>query len=351
MRRASWPSVYLVFSVSLVLSFVSSVRAACAQPVDLVGTRASGMGGAFTAVADDATATWWNPAGMAGGAYFNALIEAGRHSEPPTERTPAGDPQSASRADTRSFAVAFPALGLSYYRLLVSEIQPQTSTGTTSAVRQEGGATEVRLRSMVMNQFGATVGQSLGSHLVVGSTFKLVSAGAASQTQPAATGSLDAASSIDASTETHVSLDIGAMASIGPARFGLTVRNVKQPEFRSGTDAFTLSRQARAGVALSTGSRGVVGTATLAVDADLTKTTTVLGEERRVAAGGEVWLPTRTFGVRGGVSASTIGATRTALSAGASAAVKKGLYIDGEFTGGTDQGRRGWGVALRVTYP
>src|SRR5258705_16849 len=30
-----------------------------------VGARALGMGGAFTAVADDATAPWWNPAGMA----------------------------------------------------------------------------------------------------------------------------------------------------------------------------------------------------------------------------------------------------------------------------------------------
>jgi len=30
-----------------------------------VGARAAGMGGAFTAVADDATAPWWNPAGMA----------------------------------------------------------------------------------------------------------------------------------------------------------------------------------------------------------------------------------------------------------------------------------------------
>ena len=34
------------------------------------------MGGAFMAVADDATATWWNPAGLASGAYFNGIIES-----------------------------------------------------------------------------------------------------------------------------------------------------------------------------------------------------------------------------------------------------------------------------------
>jgi long-subunit fatty acid transport protein len=113
MFRASRP---LVCFVSFVAAVLLASRAS-AQPTDTVGVRASGMGGAFTAVADDATASWWNPAGMAGGAYFNALIEWGAQTEPRSERTAAGDPQSASRANTRSFAVAFPALGLSYYRL------------------------------------------------------------------------------------------------------------------------------------------------------------------------------------------------------------------------------------------
>src|SRR6185369_7064492 len=83
-----------------------------AQTTDVVGIRAQGMAGAFTAVADDATASWWNPAGMAGGAYFNALIESGSFHEPPSERTAAGEPRPALRAATRSFAAAFPALGL-----------------------------------------------------------------------------------------------------------------------------------------------------------------------------------------------------------------------------------------------
>ena len=349
MRNASPPLVCVVSFVSFVavLSFVSPANA---QPADVLGTRAQGMGGAFTAVADDATASWWNPAGMAGGAYFNALIESGSHSEPPSDRTASGDPQRAWRADTRSLAVAFPALGLSYYRLRVSEIQPQTSTAAATGVRQDGGATEVRLRSIVLNQFGASVGQSVGSHLVLASTFKLVRAGAASQVQPAASGSLDAATGIDPSGEMHAGLDVGAMAMLGKARIGLMVRNVKQPEFGSGQDAFTLSRTARLGVAVSSGSRGVIGRATVAVDGDLTTTTTVLGDERRFAAGGEVWTTGRTFGLRGGISVNTIGDRRTALSGGLSAALKKGLYADGELTGGTNSGRKGWGAALRVTF-
>lgn len=349
MRNASRPSVCLVAFLSFV-SFVAFAPTAGAQPSDAVGVRASGMGGAFTAVADDATASWWNPAGMAGGAYFNALIEAGNYRQPDSERTEAGDPQNALRANTRSFAVAFPALGLSYYRLRISQIQPGTSTGTAPPVRQEGGVTEVRLRSLVLNQFGASVAQSLGSHLVIGSTFKLVSAGAASQFRSAAASSLDAADDIDPPGDFEAGLDIGAMAMFGRARFGVMVRNVKESEFGSGIEAFKLSRHARVGAAVSSGTRGVIGSVTVAADADLTTTLTVYGEERLFAAGGEVWTTARTFGVRGGVSVNTIGTQRTAVSGGASAALKKGVYVDAELTGGSDEGRHGWGFGLRVTF-
>ena len=349
MRSASWPPVRLVFFGSF-FSLALFARAAHAQGNETIGARAQGMGGAFTAVADDATASWWNPAGLAGGAYFNALLEAGTNREPSLDRTSTGALQNAWRSDTRGFAIAYPALGLSYYRMRVSEIQPQTSTGTTGGVRQDGGAVDVRLRSLLLDRYGATVGQSLGNHLVVGSTFTLVSSGAASQVQPASTASLDAATGIDAAKETHVGLDVGAMATIGRARIGLTVHNVTQPAFGSGADAFTLRRQARIGAALSSGTRGMIGSATLAFDADLTRTQTVLGDERHVAAGAEVWTSARTFGVRGGISANTIGSPRTGFSGGLSAALKKGMYADGQVTGGSDESRRGWGVALRVTF-
>ena len=69
------PFVSLVSVVSLVLL----AAPLAAQTPDAIGVRAQGMGSAFTAVADDATASWWNPAGMAGGAYFNALVESGNH--------------------------------------------------------------------------------------------------------------------------------------------------------------------------------------------------------------------------------------------------------------------------------
>ncbi len=350
MRNASVPSVCLVACVTFLLSVSFFPREARAQGNETIGARAQGMGGAFTAVADDATASWWNPSGLAGGAYFNALLEAGTNREPSLDRTSTGTLQNAWRSDTRGFAIAYPALGLSYYRMRVSEIQPQTSTGTTSGVRQDGGAVDVRLRSMLLDRYGATVGQSLGNHLVIGSTFTLMSSGAASLVQPATTASLDAAMGIDAAKETHVGMDVGAMATIGRARIGLTVHNLTEPAFGSGSDAFTLRRQARVGAALSSGTRGTIGSATLAFDADLTRTQTVLGDERHVAAGAELWTASKTFGVRGGISANTIGSPRTGFSGGLSAALKKGMYADGQVTGGSDESRRGWGIALRVTF-
>ena len=357
MRNVSLPSVCPVSLASFVslVSLVSFVTLVCAseasaQATDGVGVRAQGMAGAFTAVADDATATWWNPAGLAGGAFANAVFEIGTHSEPRSERDANGIAVPASRVDARSFSAAFPALGLSYYRLRVSEIQPQTSTGTPAGVRQDQGTADVREQSLALSQFGATFGQSLGDHFVVGSTVKLVHGTLGSSVQPGSLASLDQAAGLDGSGETHAGLDMGAMASFGRTRFGLTVRNVKELEFGSGVDAVTLRRTARAGAAITTGSRGVIGSATVAVDADLTTTPTATGDERKLAVGAEAWTPKKNLGIRGGVSTNTIGARRTSLSGGVSAMLRARTYVDAEATGGTTEGQHGWSLALRVTF-
>ena len=46
-----------------------------AQDFAAVGSRAAGMGGAFVGVADDATAIYWNPAGLAAGSYFSLALD------------------------------------------------------------------------------------------------------------------------------------------------------------------------------------------------------------------------------------------------------------------------------------
>lgn len=60
-----------IFLCSAMFMVIFMVSVASAQVVGLdwiptgSGARAIGMGGAFTAIADDATAAWWNPAGLA----------------------------------------------------------------------------------------------------------------------------------------------------------------------------------------------------------------------------------------------------------------------------------------------
>jgi len=280
-----------------------------AQRAEVVGVRAQGMAGAFTAVADDATATWWNAAGLAGGSFFSAVLEYGHLPNLPD-------------ANVRGVSIAFPALGLSYYRLPISEMRPAASTGQGAAIRQDQGT---------LSELGLTVGQSLGNHFVVGSTLKVLNAG-----------------------QTHTGLDLGGMVTFGLARIGLSVRNVTEGTFGAGADALTLKRQARAGFALSTGSRGVIGTGAVAVDADLTTTVTAAGEQRRVAVGGEIWTTQRVLGFRGGVSRNLVGAEETSVSGGASAAVRRGqslkTYVDGHVTSGSDESGLGWGLALRLTF-
>jgi len=327
-------------AIAAALVVVSAVRAP-AQISEAIGIRAQGMGGAFTAVADDATAAWWNPGGLAAGAYFNTIIETSSQRQPaPESAIPAW------KSGARGFSIAYPALALSYYRLRVSEIQSIASTAGGTAGRQDQASGDIRLRSLVLSQFGATVGQSLGNHLVVASTLKLVRGSVATDVRPASGASLDAAADLDGRTEMHAGLDIGAMAKFGPARVGLMVRNVRETTFGDGEQAITLDRHLRAGVAVSSRSN----LATAAADVDLTTTMLPTGEERRVAAGVEGWGPSRRIGLRAGMSLNTIGAARVSVSGGASAAVRTGTFVDVAAAVGSDESRRGWGFALRVTF-
>jgi len=222
----------------------------------------------------------------------------------------------------KGLSIAFPALGLSYYRLPISEMRPAASTGRGAAIRQDQGT---------LSELGVTVGQSLGNHFVVGSTLKVVNA-----------------------DQTHAGLDLGGMVTFGLARIGLSVRNVTEATFGAGVDELALKRQARAGFALSTGSRGVIGTGALAVDADLITTVTAAGEQRRLAVGGELWTTQRVVGFRGGINRNLVGSEETSFSGGGSVALQRGrtlkMYMDGQLTTGTDESQLGWGLALRLTF-
>ena len=306
-----------------------------AQTFENVGVRAQGMSGAFVAVADDATASWWNPAGLATGTYLSAVIERGRTTEPvtPTAEAPA------ARTSSSSMALAFPALGVSYYRLRLSEIASPATTAVSSENRQDPRESGTSVRSVAISQFGTTVGQSLGDHLVIGTTLKLLRAGAVVNA-PAGTDLLDEADAAAVARQTRADADVGAMANFGHVRLGLTVKNVFGPSFGDdGTGRLTL------GVA-----NGSLKGVTVAADADLTTTATAVGEVRHVAAGAEAWLAKGRLGVRAGASANTVGALRPAASAGVSVAVTTAFLVNASRTMGRDESVTGWSSSVSLSF-
>ena len=324
---------------------LSHADPASAQVFESVGTRAQGMAGAFVGVADDATASWWNPAGLASGSYFNLVLERGRTTQP-AEPGPDGP---ASRLTTSGFAVAFPALGANFYRLQVAGIGPINPIAGGSEGRQpEGGARSAHL--LAVSQFGITVGQSMGDHLVVGSTLKILRGGAIAADIDATGDGLDRAAALDPEGATRGDLDLGAMARAGRFKAGLTLRNVTKPAFGDGSARISLVRQARAGLSLATAPVAAFETFVLAADADLSRTPTRFGDVRHAAAGVEAWLNGRRLGVRAGTSTNTVGEARPSWSTGVSVAPIRGLFIEASKTTGQDDTLAGWTTTLRFAF-
>jgi hypothetical protein len=306
-----------------------------AQAVDTVGTRARGMGNAFVGVADDASAVYWNPAGLAGGAFFSLLVDGGGAEALPAQRPEAG------RRSSWLLAASMPALGLAYYRL--------GRDAVAEVVTPEGRA--VRRDALVTHHAGASLVQSLTDHIAVGVTLKGVRGIAASAVLPTTdrAQALEQASLIGRSG-TRFDVDAGIMASGQFGRLGLTVRNVTEPSFDTGAAAedrsLRLDREVRAG-----GSVLLLPSWRLASDVDLTRQRGPVGDVREWAVGSEAQV-TRRMAARAGFRLNMAGdaGRAPALSAGGSYLVYSGLMLDAQVTGGSDAALRGWGVAGRMVF-
>src|SRR3954452_11536526 len=101
------PRVFLLAAALLVIS-----DPVVAQTFEIVGTRAAGMGGAFVAVADDASATYWNPAGLALGHMFTAVFD-----RKVTDQKQESLDGSTGHQTGSLITLAMPALGFAHYQL------------------------------------------------------------------------------------------------------------------------------------------------------------------------------------------------------------------------------------------
>jgi hypothetical protein len=325
---------------------LSVTPTAHAQGVEALGTRALGMGGAFVAVADDATATYWNPAGLATGPLFSTVFawqtdQTGEKNAPPTGDLLQGAFQGGSSG---ILAVSTPPLGFTYYQVRVTHLRPTGQGGP--AVDPIGVAS-----SLTTHQTGVTLVQSLSEHLHVGATLKYIRARAIVTNRLFGEDDADEVKRVDdlpGITSAKFDLDLGAMAVFGRTRAGLVIRNVTEPEFDATADgrvALPLQRQVRAGVAFQ-----ATDTTILSVDVDLTRTDTELGVRRHVAVGGERWWFARRLGLRGGFRVNTVDDADPVASAGVSVGLTPSVSVDSFVTRGASQSDRAWGVSGRLAF-
>jgi hypothetical protein len=350
-------------AAAVTLLIAGTPHLAAAQTIAAVGTRALGMGGAFVAVADDASATYWNPAGLPSGATFSAIFDANTD-----DLVPGGDdgapvtPESrAERLTGRALALATPALGFSYYRIESIRLGPAGPADEAAADRQEEIAPP-QGTALTVQQYGVTLVQTLVPGLNVGSTVKIVHGRAARLAQVPATtidAALDLTQELERDGTMRVDLDAGVMVAAGPIRIGVVGRNLTEPRFDTGeavagaeVDRLVLERQVRLGVAVTPGHLAEVPNAptTIAFDVDLQETAGTFGEERQVAFGGEQWLADRRIGLRAGIRFNWVRRDERSASVGASIGIRRGTYVEGQLTRGRDEFESGWSVATRTSF-
>jgi hypothetical protein len=302
-------SLFVVIRCLVILASLVSVNAAFAQSP--VGTRAEGMAGAFVGVADDASAVYWNPAGIATGPIVSAVFGFGVGPDV------AGPFQtSVDQQDRRAvLAVSATAIGMAYYRFTAYGLRAAEPAVSTSNSREEVGRS---VHAMTVQTAGVSLLQSLTDHIVVAGTPKFVRA--------AGTNAFD--------------VDEGVMVSANRMRLGLVARNLTTP--------IDLQREVRAGAAWGSSWPGI-SRVIASADADLTSRVTPAGDRRDVAAGLETWWKNQRLGLRGGLRRSTIGDARAAFAAGVSASLKTGMLVDAHVVRGHET-ERSWGVGLRMLF-
>jgi hypothetical protein len=278
------------------------------------------MAGAFVAVADDATAVYWNPAGVGTGAIVSAVLDAGRFQTGSSERQ-----GIAAEEDTGAVvALSATAVGVGFFRYGTHGIQSQVEPEVASPDGREEVLRSVH--AVTASSIGVSLVQSLSDHIIVGATPKV----------------------IWASGRTAVDVDAGLIAWVNRFRFGVVGRNLTTPEFGEGGTDIELERELTVGGAWGSGWSGI-SRVIVSVDSDVLERPTPTGDRRDVAAGVETWWLQQRLGVRGGVRGSTIGDARSMVTAGVSAGLRPGLLVDAHVGYGADDARS-WSVGARMTF-
>jgi hypothetical protein len=318
---------------SCLLIGLSAQPATAQQPIETVGSRALGMGGAFVGVSDDPTASFWNPAGLPSGRPAGLTIESSDF------RT--GNQKSAAAPGQTRRRSYFASLGTWPLGVTVGRFRDTRVSDVTAGL----ATTE----TLATSQYGVTLLQTITHGLVVATNLKWVRG-----TVTTGSGSAVSAASVfgrpaseDSRSGNSFALDLGVMADFERARIGLVLKNLRQPGFTNvaGT-SIKLPRLIRVGVSVLP-SPGL----TLALDADLDTVDLWDGPRRMIAAGVEKHLGQRAA-ARAGVrwNLKDPEGRHFVYATGGSVRISPSLWADAHYTYSDIARDRGFGAALRAAF-
>ena len=215
-----------------------------------IGTRALGMGGAFTAVADDSTTVYWNPAGLANTTQFQfqppsiqVRTDSNLNWEEVLNNLPTNDTE---RMDLlKSLGSGVSSIDVSANLTMVSNglavfTQPVgRATLDASAVTFAGDYPVMGSRASIegigMLYTGISGARRLSSRSAIGVTLKAVRAQSYSEIieYVDATGGTGVVSETE-TRDTGVGMDLGYLLYLSrQSSFGLVVRNLMRPSLGS----------------------------------------------------------------------------------------------------------------------
>ncbi len=164
------------------------------------GARSLAMGGAFVSVADDASATYWNPAGMSQLTRKElTLLQATLYGETKYNFYSYVHP---SKKGGSAWGVSMTQLSSGGFERVTAKIDPNTQTYTSV---EKGGGFQV---SESANSF--SYGRKVVDHVAIGTSIRQITR------------------AVDTSSDSSLAADLGALLDTrdGLRRFGLTIRDV-----------------------------------------------------------------------------------------------------------------------------